>query len=166
MTLLPPAVLSDDEILDHIKTRLVDVYERGPETSTPESRRHLRHYLRAALDRGITARRISSHTRVPGTYIISLLDRPAEQAAAWNAEIHHLERTLAAARLARAHYAHHLVAPWGNEKPMTKMAVAELFGVSRPTLDAWIQDSADHDRGGRPEEDADLHGPRPTEEKS
>jgi hypothetical protein len=65
-------------------------------------------------------------------------------AAAYEQEVQQAEAALAQARLNRARFVRELHRPppageTADETPMEKTAIAELFGVSRPTIDAWIK---------------------------
>lgn len=182
-----PAPLSAGEILERLTPLLVASYEDDTPAVLPteprgQRARDLLDYVGAArLTRarqirgliaecrraGITPRLVSSRTRLPGLWVLCWWPYPADRAAAYQAEVHHLDRALNEARRERAAYAAALVAdrtigyvpdpdlvrsPTNHDgKPLTKVAVAELFSVSRPTLDGWIDDAhADTSPTGTP----------------
>lgn len=139
---------TDRDVLNEVASALRDAYDNPPPLGTDALALDVRQQKeRALLDearrRGITARQMSSHARVPGLWLIGRLARLADRAAAYDAEIHHLERELAAVRRARALDVWHQRHPSlpDLEKPMTKVALAEAFGVSRPTIDAWLEEA-------------------------
>ena len=156
-----PAPPTDREILDALKPLLTQAFEHGGDpaelTMHPADRlgtlpadltRTIRWRIDQARRLGITPRRIASHCRVPGLYVIRWFSNPAELAAAYAAEIHHLEREAAAVRRTRARYVRALVtqdltSDGDLRAPMTKTAAAATFKVSRPTIDAWLEDAAD-----------------------
>lgn len=152
-----PAPLTDHDILDRLAPLLREAHEHGgyirpgaPADDTlslpAELTRQILTWLGRCRERGITHRRIAAYSRVPGAWLIGWYDQPAERAQAYAAEIHHLERELAALRLGRARYVDRLRNP--RQYPgrpatpgMTKVALAETFKVSRPTIDGWLADA-------------------------
>lgn len=92
----------------------------------------------AAIRRGITARRLASHARVPGGWVIERLARPQDRAEAYAAELHHLDRAQRQIHLARARDAWRLLHNPDPGRKTTKVELAATFGVSRPTLDSWL----------------------------
>lgn len=157
-----PAPPTDREILDALKPLLTEAYEhsgdipdlhahpadRGWGTLPADLTRTIHRWIDAAHRAGITPRQIASHCRVPGHWVIRWITVPEERAAAYEAEIQHLEREAAMVRRNRARYARDLAAgdqdllrspanPQG--KPLTKTVLAEkVFKTSRVTLDKWI----------------------------
>lgn len=147
-----PAPLTDHEILDRLAPLLREAHELGGHVrdqapawdnlSLPaDLTRKTREAMSRARERGITHRQISSYCRVPGRWLLAWYDDPAERAEAYAGEIHHLERELAAVRLDRARYVDVLRNPRLGSEPMTKVALAETFKVSRPTIDDWLDDA-------------------------
>lgn len=92
----------------------------------------------AALHAGLTARQISVRLRLPGHLIVALISDPTARGEAWTAEIHHLDRAAALVRRMRGADIDGRV-----ETGEQKKRLAAEFGVSRPTLDEWIEDARD-----------------------
>lgn len=90
-----------------------------------------------ALKAGITIRQLSIETHLPGLHIIQLIDDPQQRADAFTDEIHHLERSLDAVRQARAKDAQQRFQAGQHEKGI-KVQLAQSYGVTRVTLDAWL----------------------------
>lgn len=152
-----PAPLTDHQILDRLAPLLREAHEHGghirdqaPADDTlsipADLTRRVRYVLDQARERGIAHRQIASYSRVPGRWLVGWYRQPTERATAYVGEIHHLERELAALRLDRARDAAALRNPRqypGRPKVggMTKVALAETFKVSRPTIDDWLRDA-------------------------
>lgn len=158
-----PAPATDRDVLDALAPLLVQAYEhgggvlpardiRGHFSDVDDDNRlylpdqvvrGIRRQMRAARDHGLTVRQIASHARVPAGQVLRWIDDPRERAEAYAAEIHHLERAAAVWRLQRAREVDALYRddPATGRKGMTKVALAELYRVSRPTIDAWLQDA-------------------------
>lgn len=88
-------------------------------------------------DTGIAMRQLAGDTRLSGLLIIRLIDDPQVRADAFAAELYHLERALGDVRRARAHDARDRYRQGQQEKGI-KVRLAESYGVTRPTLDAWL----------------------------
>lgn len=110
-------------------------YAKDPEPIRGGARasNDVRYLVGRCLDEGITLQRLADCARVPGHLLLQFVDDAQRKADAYTAEIHRLERTLDTVRRDRAHLA--VVRVRDGEQ---KTAVAASFGVSRPTLDAWI----------------------------
>lgn len=145
-------VLTDRDVLDRLAPLLVRAYEHGgwaipprdaPDVPTlpPDLVRGIRDLMARARELGLTHRQIASLARVPGEQVMRWIDDPRERAQAHAAEIHHHDRAAAMARLRRAREVDGLHRGSGGRPGMTKVALAELYSVSRPTIDAWLADA-------------------------
>lgn len=105
--------------------------------------------IRLLFDRcareGITPRLLSADSGIQGLLLMQFIDNPQRRADAYAAEIYHLERELDMVRTARAASA---VAEYRDALELTpqerarlrvrKFDIAQRWGVTRVTLDAWI----------------------------
>lgn len=149
MTYVQARHLSDSDLLDRAATAIRALYDDyrmparigEPVPGEPE----VRQWVAECARRGLSHRQLASQARVPGRWLIGYLPTPQARGEAYRAEIHHLERELAAVRLDRARDVADLVrrdrSPY-DPPALTKTAAAEVFRVTRPTIDAWIADAA------------------------
>lgn len=142
-------------VFDAAVTAIRDAYDDPRERREP-----LAAPLAAALTLGFTPRHLASTARVPGRWLIARLPQLGQRADAYAAEIHHLERELAAVRADRAldvwHQRNPLATrvsydsePKAVHPPATKVLLAETFRVSRPTIDVWLEDARTAVNDGR-----------------
>ena len=140
--------LTDPDLLDRAAAALrtlYDDYQRPPRIGEPvPGEPEVRQWVAECARRGLSHRQLASHARVPGRWLIHYLPGAEQRADAYRAEIHHLERELAAVRADRAADVAELTDRRG-EQPHTKTAVAAMHGVSRVTLDEWIAAAGAHD---------------------
>jgi len=151
-----PATLTDHEILDRLAPLLVAAHEHGgravldlriadrddPGFLPPELVRAIEHLLWHARRAGLTPRQIARHAHLPGRVVIRWLTDPGERAAAYTAELHHLDREAAEVRHLRAGDVAGLRVPAADGGAgWSKVDLAALHGVSRPTIDQWLSDA-------------------------
>lgn len=98
--------------------------------------------LQEALAAGLTAGQIVLHSRMPWAMVLRWIDVAgtlADRIDARRAHVHYLEQSLTAARLGQARLARDVVDGYpGRTQPMTKIDAAAKLGISRPTLDKWL----------------------------
>lgn len=109
------------------------------------SREDVRVLLDRCLRAGVTVRLLALKSGVAGHLLVPLIDHPQQRADAYAAEIHNLERALETVRSQRMQAAvaevregEELSRLERNAAGLEKQQVAKRWGVSRPTLDAWI----------------------------
>lgn len=143
------AVERTAKVLAETVAVLLDYYERpvtAPDGDDPtgsyrkqrdQQSRDAHTMVTRALKAGVSTRRIAAESHLPGLLVINFVDDPQDRADAYAAEVHHLERSLEMVRQARAKDARDRYYEGQAEKGI-KARLAESYGVSRPTLDAWL----------------------------
>jgi transposase-like protein len=151
----------DQALLNKVRAALVDYYDHPVvvdaghyiEQAVQNGRRHEQEQkairlVEQALRQDITVRRIAAHAGIPGTLVTPLVQDPCVRAAAYEAEIHHLERQIAQVRYHRGGDVFARVTAGES-----KTEVAASYGVSRVTLDKWLADfQAAYNDGVQPKE--------------
>jgi DNA-binding transcriptional regulator LsrR (DeoR family) len=97
-----------------------------------------RRLVNEVLAEGGSHRQIAVAAHLPGLLVIKLITDTQEAADAYAAEIHHLERSLNEVRDARIRDAR-----LRYEAGEKKTDLAASYGVTRPTLDKWLDATAD-----------------------
>lgn len=107
-------------------------------THTFDQNRYLRAKATTALDaalaEGITMRQLALACHVCGHLLIELASDPAQRRRGYEGEIAYLQRTI---RQVEAMRGRDIETRWRAGEP--KPALAAEFGVTRPTLDAWMR---------------------------
>ncbi|HEX3778520.1 MAG TPA: hypothetical protein VHX38_02555 [Pseudonocardiaceae bacterium] len=90
----------------------------------------------AALKEGIPVRQLAHQAHLPGVLVIKLASDPAQRRDAYEAEIENLRRTI---RTIESYRGADIKTRWNQGNGEEKTNLAAEFGVTRPTLDAWIR---------------------------
>lgn len=149
---LPPRT-TDQEILDVLAPLLRADYEDPQSVSWEWKPRTVQtrwgqvtsaELLAEALHRGITPRLIAGLARVPGRWLIARIKDSAARAEAYRAEIAHLDREIELLRQDRALDVWRQARDRVRREPdaKTKTQIAAEHGVTRATINDWIDDGA------------------------
>lgn len=141
-------IAEDQDLLRRITAALIDYYDHPVQrlgddvpllTQVDSTRRRAAQQdlaarlVNEALRRGISHRQISSASQLPGKLIIPLIEDEQHRSDAYAAELHHLERAVEEIRDMRIRRAR-----WRRSNGEKKVDLADSYGVTRPTLDKWL----------------------------